>query len=371
MDLVAEMLSHYLVSEHEERFEVELVRPHFIGPSPELLENNRLFAAARLLNRFVVYPLWIERNRHRFDLFHIVDHSYSHLINYLPEDRCVVTCHDLDTFKCILDPADEPRSLLFRAMTRRILKGFRKAARLICDSTATRDEIVGRGLVAHERLSVVPLGVHPSFFAARDPDADAEICRLLGSCNNGAIEMLHVGSTQPRKRIDLLISIFASVRRKFPGARLVRAGGGLSDDDRRHADRLGLSQSIEVLPFMERRVLAAAYRRADLVILPSDAEGFGLPVAEAMASGVPVVASDLPALREVGGDAIRYCPVGNLDAWSCAIGEVIHENAKNGEAYHVARALRVKQASRFSWSENARRAAYTYRDLLEGAAPQA
>ena len=105
MDLVAEMLSDHLAREHAKCFEVELVRPRFIWPSSHRsITNERWLAAARLFNRFVVYPRWIARNRSRFDIFHIVDHSYSHLIHHLPADRCVVTCHDLDTFKCLLEP---------------------------------------------------------------------------------------------------------------------------------------------------------------------------------------------------------------------------------------------------------------------------
>ena len=178
MDLVAEMLSDRLAREHAKCFEVELVRPRFIWPSSHRsISNERLLAAARLFNRFVVYPRWIARNRSRFDIFHIVDHSYSHLINHLPADRCVVTCHDLDTFKCLLEPDLEPRSWAFRAMARRILAGFRKAARVNCVSSATRDDIVRHGLIPSERVQVVPNGVHPIFTALADTEADAEICR--------------------------------------------------------------------------------------------------------------------------------------------------------------------------------------------------
>ena len=65
-------------------------------------------------------------------------------------------------------------------------------------------------------------------------------------------------------------------------------------------------------------------------MLPSDAEGFGLPIIEALACGAPVIASDLPVLREVGGDAVRYCAVGDVDAWSSAIVDVIRERDANG-----------------------------------------
>ncbi len=371
MDLVAEMLSDHLAREHAKCFEVELVRPRFIWPSNHRsIANKQSLAAARLFNRFAVYPRWIARNRSRFDIFHIVDHSYSHLIHHLPADRCVVTCHDLDTFRCLLEPDVENRSWAFRAMTRRIFSGFHRAARVNCDSSAIRDEVVRRGIIPSERLEVVHNGVHPIFTAVADPEADAEICRLLGRRSIGSIEILHVGSTQPRKRIDLLLKIFAAVRANHPGARLVRVGGGLTTQNRALAEQLGVSDAITILPFLERRILAAAYRRADVLMLPSDAEGFGLPIIEALACGVPVIASDLPVLREVGGDAVRYCAVGDVDAWSNAIIEVIRERDADSRADLERRARATAQASRFSWSANADRAAQAYRELLDRAKPR-
>ena len=372
MDLVAEMLSDHLAREHAESFAVELVRPRFVWPSSRSsIANQRLLAAARLFNRFAVYPRWIARNRARFDIFHIVDHSYGHLIHHLPADRCVVTCHDLDTFRCLLEPDLENRSWAFRAMTRRILGGFRKAARVNCDSSATRDEVVRHGLIPGKRLKVVPNGVHPIFTAVADPDADAEICRLLGRRGTDSIEILHVGSVQPRKRIDLLLRMFAAVRADFRDARLIRVGGGLTTQNRELADQLGVSDAITILPFLERRILAAAYRRADVLVLPSDAEGFGLPVIEALACGVPVIASDLPVLREVGGDAARYCAVDDVDAWSSAIVEVIRERDADCHAYFERRAVATAHASRFSWSANAERATEVYHELLDRPKPRA
>ena len=91
--------------------------------------------------------------------------------------------------------------------------------------------------------------------------------------------------------------------------------------------RLGLEPHIIVLPFLERRVLAAVYRRAAVVLQPSDREGFGLPVAEAMACGTPVVASDLPPLREVGGAMASYCPVGDVEAWTSTVSELLDERS--------------------------------------------
>src|SRR5258707_15211653 len=98
------------------------------------------------------------------------------------------------------------------------------------------------------------------------------------------------------------------------------------------------------MPFLERKVLASVYRRAAVVLLPSDAEGFALPLVEAMACGRPVVASDLPVLREVGGDAAFYCSAPDANSWiqtACAL--------LGGRDDRDRVRARTAWAARFSW----------------------
>jgi len=358
MDCVAESLVDCLNADPRHDLSTELVRPRFLGLS------LRRRAGARLFNRFAVYPSWIVRNRNRFDLFHIIDHSYSQLIHHLPKDRCVVTCHDLDTFKCLLEPRLEPRSIAFRAMARRILDGFRSARRVICVSNATRDQILQYRLVAPDRLVVIPNGVDPIYSACPDSEADAQIARMLEPRMNGGIEIMHVGSAIKRKRIDLLLEIFAALISRLPGMKLVRAGGPMPSELRARAEQLGVADAIIELPMLDRRVLAAAYRRAACVLLPSDSEGFGLPVLEAMACGTPVIASDLPVLREVGGDAACYCPVGDVNAWVTAIVGIAAQRAEHGQSASQRRTRLIEQASKFSWTNNAARTADIYREVM-------
>src|SRR5206468_3095008 len=84
--------------------------------------------ADRLLNRMWDYPRYARGRVCDFDLFHVCDHSYSQLVHRLPAARTGVYCHDLDTFRCLLEPAAEPRPRWFRAMARHILRGMQKAA---------------------------------------------------------------------------------------------------------------------------------------------------------------------------------------------------------------------------------------------------
>ena len=81
---------------------------------PAVGRRNAAFNADRLLNRFVLFPRYARRSAARFDLFHVVDHTYAQLVHALPAGRAGVYCHDLDAFRCLLDPAADPRPRWFR-----------------------------------------------------------------------------------------------------------------------------------------------------------------------------------------------------------------------------------------------------------------
>lgn len=367
MDLVGEMLCAELKARHRAALEVTRIQPAFVRRLSRAAAGARAarirFNADRLLNRFFDYPRALRRLRGGFDIFHIVDHSYAHLAHELDGSRTVVTCHDLDAFRCLLASGAERRSLPLRMMARRTLAGMRKAARVCCDSVATRDALVANALVSPGRLVVIPNGVHPACSPRPDEAADAAAARLLGPADPGVVEILHVGSTIPRKRIDVLLRILAAARAQFPNLRLIKAGGALSADQERLAHALGVDDSIVTMPFLEPAVLAALYRRAALVLMPSEAEGFGLPLIEAMACATPVLASDIPVLREVGAGAAIYCAVADVPAWSTALAASLHERAANPARWAERRAEAVRQASRFSWAAYADRSAALYREI--------
>lgn len=360
MELVADMLFEHLDSAFLLR---PPLHPHFTR-LPFFRTQGISHNADRLLNRFIDYPRWLKPQAAKFDLFHIIDHSYSQLVHHLPSQKSVVTCHDLDTFRCLLDPEREPRPRWFRAMTARILSGLKQAAHVIAVSSATRNEILRHRLLPPDRVTVIPNGVHQSCSPVPEALADAELERLLPAAGRNAIWLLHVGSTMPRKRLDVLLRVFASVRRDLPDAGLLRAGGPLTREQLQLARQLGIENSIVDLPALSRPILAAAYRRADLLLHPSDAEGFGLPLIEAMACGCPVLASDLPVLREVGATAAAYAPVAAIEAWKDAVLELLRERADSPGAWNLRREQSMARASMYSWSEAARQTAAVYKSVL-------
>src|SRR5215472_12118173 len=362
MDLVAEMLASRLASMHRDAIEARLIRPRFVRPFTRfgsLRRSKSLFNAERAFNRYLLYPLWLRQQRGKFTLFHIVDHSYSHLANHLPGDRTIITCHDLDAFRAILTPSRGSRAAP-RAIASRVLKGFRRAAMVTCVSRATREAIVGSGLRSPLTTAVIANGVDSVMSPEPDSQADREAENVLGPREPSAPEIVHVGSTEPRKRIKTLLQVFAGIGRRFPSARLIRVGGGLLPEHWRTADALGIKDRIVVVPFLERRVLASVYRRAAVVLMPSEAEGFALPVVEAMACGRPVVASDLPVLRETGGDAASYCAVDDVTSWIQTVFALL---AGLDDCNQVR--ARTAWAARFSWDTYCARTVEIYRAVAD------
>jgi glycosyltransferase involved in cell wall biosynthesis len=370
MELVGDMLYRHLELGHSGEFLTEHLCPpmraHFTR-LPLLGGRAVCHDIDRLANRFVDYPRWLGRRTEEFDLFHIIDHSYSQLVHALPAGRTVVTCHDLDTFRCILHPEREHRPRWFRLMAARILNGFRQAAHVITVSKATRNAVLRHRLMPPQRVSVVNNGVHPSCSPAADPAADDAAARLMPTGSGTGPWLLNVGSAIPRKRIDVLLRVLAAVRQEIPEVLLLRVGGELTMEQRDLARDLRVEDAVHVLPPLTREVLAAVYRRADLLLHTADAEGFGLPVIEALASGCPVIASDLDVLRETGGGAAMYCAVADVDAWRSTVVQFLRGVRRETEAGKLHRAQGLQHAARFSWMENARQTAAIYHEVLQRA----
>ena len=125
--------------------------------------------------------------------------------------------------------------------------------------------------------------------------------------------------------------------------------------------RLGIGPFVTQVRGLSRDQLAELYRRAAAVMVPSEAEGFGLPVIEALACGSVVVASDIATLREAGGDAALYRPVGEVMAWIDLVVGVLTD-----PRVAPPRERRLAHAARFSWREHARIVAEAYLALASG-----
>jgi glycosyltransferase involved in cell wall biosynthesis len=161
-----------------------------------------------------------------------------------------------------------------------------------------------------------------------------------------------VATVEPRKGLDVLLDAMAQLGTSAPELLLVGQSGWGSLPRRQQDGVRWLGR----LPDAE---LAVVLRRACAVVMPSRAEGFGLPVAEAMAVGTPVICSDAPALVEVAGDAAVVVPRGDAAALAEAVRGLLGDEPLRRRLTAAGRA----RAQQFDWAQVARRAWRLYRDL--------
>ncbi|HUR53225.1 MAG TPA: glycosyltransferase, partial [Gemmataceae bacterium] len=294
--------------------------------------------ADRLLNRHLLLPRVVRCATRTADFVHVVDHSYAHVVSAVPPGRVGVYCHDLDAFRSILDPDTEPRPWWFRRLARRTLRGLQRAAVVFHSTLGVREQILRHGLVEAAKLVHAPYGVAAEFTPGEGVPREPFV--------------LHVGANIPRKRLDVLLDVFAAAR--VDGLRLVQVGGPWPPHLAEQIERLKIGPFVTQARDLSRGQLADLYRRAAVVLVPSGAEGFGLPVIEALACGASVVASDIPTLREAGGGAVTYCPVGAVGEWAAAVSRVLN----HGDP--VSSDSRLSHAAKFTWAEHARVIAGAY-----------
>jgi glycosyltransferase involved in cell wall biosynthesis len=349
MDLCAAKLEEGLQRGHTDRFAVQKIHPPYRRRLEHLAAGGRNID--RLLNRFHDYPRHVRWIRKSFDLFHLADHSYAQLLLDLPAGNAGAYCHDLDTFKCLLNPQAEPRPRWFKAMARRILRGFEKAAIIFHSTQAVREQLLRYHLADTDKLVMAPLGVSEEFFVAPPDQKQAQTPQ--------APYILHVGSSIPRKRLDVLLNVFAAIRDRHPDLRLIQVGGVWTDAHRHLIHQHELADRIVQTPRLPTGDIAELYRGADVVMQTSEAEGFGLPVIEALACGATVLASDIPSLREVGGPAVCYAPVADIDAWAQALHRLLNDPTA-GPALEQ----RLEQAAKYTWSNHCQIIADAYERLI-------
>ncbi|MBV9328349.1 MAG: glycosyltransferase [Chloroflexi bacterium] len=217
---------------------------------------------------------------------------------------------------------------------------LRAAERVLTPTRAMRTDVVTRLPGLGPRVDVALWGVAPIFHAVRwwPPAGDA----ILGVSKHGI-----------NKEFDVLIAALPFIRRRWPGARLVLTG--TADESRWSrrsvalADRLGVLDRVCFTGDVPNSGVPDLMRQARVLVFPTWCESFGLPLAEALAMGAPAVAADIPACREVGGDAARYYATGDADSLADCIGDVLGSPEAADDL-----ACRARERGRmFRWRDNA------------------
>jgi glycosyltransferase involved in cell wall biosynthesis len=232
----------------------------------------------------------------------------------------------------------------------------RRSHRVIAVSEATGRDIVAHLPVAEARVDVVPNGVRAP--AARHPGDPAALRARLGA--EGRALLLSPSAKRPHKNLARLLESLASL--PSPRPLLVLPGYPTPHEAglRRRAQELGVTGDVRFEGWLDEGQMEELYAAADLVVLPSLHEGFGLPVLEAMVRGVPVACSGRGALAEVAaGAAVTFDPE-RTDDIARAIARVLED----GELAARLRTAGRERAAQFSWERTARLTVASYERAL-------
>ena len=295
-------------------------------------------------SQYVRYPL--EASGAQGDVNHVIDHAYGHLLWTLNPSKTVVTVHDAIALKNRAQPA---------LLQHYNLSGIRKAAAILCDSEASRRDLLAlTGYPAHQ-VKVIYLGVSENFF--KEGSGEPRVRFHLPSCHI----LLHVGHNKFYKNIPALLRVLAILAYSLRlDVKLLKVGDAFTKDQEGLAKTLGVADRIVHQGIVSSEDLPDLYRCADLLLLPSLDEGFGLPVLEAMASGIPVVASNRGALPEIVGEAGLLVDPGDIGAMVKGAAAILQQP----ELRSKLRELGLRRARQFTWEKTAERTLTVYRKIF-------
>lgn len=244
----------------------------------------------------------------------------------------VFTIHDLIPLRLKHSYANKRKKLFFEYF---IKPATKKAHKIITVSEYSKKTIIEWTNLPPEKIIVAPCGLSPAFI----PQGERY--------NPGFPYLLHIGNTKEHKNVSRLIKAFAEAKID-PQFKLI-CTGSLSKELYSLIARLKLDHRVLVHTHLTEQKLASYYRGASGVIFPSLYEGFGLPIIEGMASGTPVLTSNVTSLPEVAGDAALLIDPYSVEAISVGITQLINDSSIREKLIHKG----LERVKLFCWDKTA------------------
>lgn len=284
-----------------------------------------------------------------------VYHSPYYLMPYRLSVPVLLTIYDLIP---LLYPAyvSFKARLLFKWATALAL---RTAQQITTISEATRRDLLATYAVPPGKAITIPLAADPMF----QPQPSHQIAALKTKLNLPEQYLLYVGSNKPHKNLVRLIEAWAIVNRQLSIANCQLVIAGVWDhrypEARQRVEALGAGQQIQFLGSIAESDLPALYSGALAFVFPSEYEGFGLPVLEAMACGTPVACANTSSLPEVAGQAALFFEPTSLDSMIETLKNLVSDDNLRADL----RQRGIKRAKQFSWEQTAQETLRLYRNL--------
>jgi glycosyltransferase involved in cell wall biosynthesis len=278
----------------------------------------------------------IKRIPRKYNLYHISTQDLS-FARLAPK---IITCHDI--IRRLY-----PRNWMDYAQQFFIYSGLRKARQILADSENTKKDLANHLKLRQEKITVVPLGVESIYKPL--PAKKLSALRAKYKLPNKKF-ILHISSEEPRKNYAHLLAAFAQLKEKFSSHHLLKVGNASPKHARKHgqlAKKLNLSERVTTIPTVPEEDLPAFYNIADVFVLPTSYEGFGLPLLEAMACGCPTIAYNTSSIPEVTGKASVLTPAEDIEQLTHAINNVLTDKKLRNKMKKEG----IQQAKQFTWKK--------------------
>jgi len=297
--------------------------------------------------------------RERADLFHAPHYILPPLINC----RSVVTIHDTIH---MMFPQYLPGRLAYGYARASLWVATRRSNRILTVSETSKSDILRRFRVSADKVTVIYNAIDERLSQA-PPDEAFERVRIRYQLRDPFA--LYVGNIKPHKNLERLIDAFDRLRRQegFDSLRLVIIGDEISKYQglRRAVHQHKLHKQVRFFGFVPVDTLSVLYRLASVFVFPSLYEGFGLPPLEAMASGTPVVTSNVSSLPEVVGDAAILVDPYDPDSIADGMKQVLTDTELRAEL--IRRGL--AKVREYSWEQSVARVREVYEEVMQEPQP--
>lgn len=306
-----------------------------------------------LKNRFLEWQITTSSDlkRERFNVFHF---TFPQNVPWVRTTSFIATVHDLIS---LIFSEHYKHNKLRPIYDWLWTQSVRRAEAIIAVSENTKKDIVNYLGIPEEKIRVIYEAADPFF----SPLTEEEVQPFKEELNLERY-ILYVGGMEPRKNLICLLRAIAQLPNEIKLVyKLVIAGqpDQFFNQLLETIKELDLEERIILVGFMSREKLVRLYNGAEVLVLPSLYEGFGLPILEAMACGTPVVCSDTASIPEVAGEAALYFSPEDVGQLSTSVAKVLTEP----ETAQRLREKGLRQAQKFSWRETAKKTLEVYKEV--------
>ena len=331
-----------------------------ITPSFSEYQGSVIDRIGKYYQRYWSFSQQIQK-RTDIDLYHIVDHSDGHLVYGLRKTGkpVIVTCHDLINY---IQPENLDNQSKIPFISKQVwnyaVRGICYADHIVTVSDHTAKDVEKIFGLDPAKLTTAYNGVESVYRPLPPHRADA--LRASYGIAKDSFCLLNVGSNHPRKNVFTVLRALAALHRQNKPVYFIKAGADFTSEQKIFIDDQNLTDWVSYIGKPDKATLAGLYGAADVLVAPSIYEGFGITPLEAMASGTPVITSNVTSLPEVVGEAgIMVSPEDTL-AIVEAISKLMDNAAYNADLVEQG----IQRVKAFTWKNSAETVAQVYEKVI-------